>query len=108
MGAAMPVNRIVPTARGKAALVGAVIALRVAHASDPLLPLHEEVRAALAAPRLFAQTGFTWPARKIRIGIVGGTCFDVPRGHAYYDRIAEATTRNEVEGYHDELTGAFA
>jgi len=44
----------------------------------------------------------------VRVGIVGGTCFDVPRGHAYYDRIVESTTRVEVEGYHDELTGAFA
>lgn len=44
----------------------------------------------------------------VRVGIVGGTCFDVPRGHAFYDRIVEADTRAAVEGYHDELTEAFA
>ena len=44
----------------------------------------------------------------VRVGIVGGTCFDVPAGHAYFDRICEASTRSVVEGYHDELTEAFA
>lgn len=43
----------------------------------------------------------------VRVGIVGGTCFDVPRGHAYYDRICEAAIRADVEDYHDELTDAF-
>lgn len=42
------------------------------------------------------------------VGMSWGTRFDVPRGHAYYDRIAEATTRQEVEGYFDELMDAFA
>lgn len=46
--------------------------------------------------------------RGVRIGIVGGTCYDVPAGHAYYDRIREASSRAEVEGYHDELFAAFA
>lgn len=44
----------------------------------------------------------------VRIGIVGGTCYDVPNGHAYYDRIAESTSRVEVEDLHDELTSAYA
>ena len=44
----------------------------------------------------------------VRIGMVGGTCYDVPRGHAYYDRICEADTRRAVEDYHDELTSAYA
>lgn len=44
----------------------------------------------------------------VRIGIVGGACYDVPNGHAYYDRIAESTSRVEVEGLHDELFAALA
>lgn len=44
----------------------------------------------------------------VRIGMVGGTCYDVPRGHAYYDRICEADTRAAVEDYHDELTWVYA
>lgn len=43
----------------------------------------------------------------VRIGIINGTCFDVPRGHAYYDRIHDADTRSLVEAYHDELTSAY-
>ncbi len=44
----------------------------------------------------------------VRIGLVGATCFDIPAGHAYYDRIAESTSRVEVEDLHDELAGALA
>lgn len=45
----------------------------------------------------------------VRIGMVGvGTLFDIPRGHAYYDRIVEASSRVEVEDLHDELIGACA
>lgn len=44
----------------------------------------------------------------VRVGIVGGTCFDIPMGHAYFERIAEAKTRVEVEALHDELAGAMA
>lgn len=48
-------------------------------------------------------------AKTVRIGMVGGpACFDVPAGHAWYDRIVEATSRNEVESYFDELVEAFA
>jgi hypothetical protein len=43
----------------------------------------------------------------VRIGMVGGTCFDIPSGHAWYDRVHEASTRVEVEDLHDELTGAM-
>jgi hypothetical protein len=43
----------------------------------------------------------------VRIGFVGGTCFDVPAGHAYYDRIVESTG-SMVEEYHDELMSSFA
>lgn len=42
----------------------------------------------------------------VRVGIIGDTCFDVPLGHAYYDRIREASTRAEVEGYYDEMVAA--
>lgn len=45
----------------------------------------------------------------VRIGLVGGpTMFDIPAGHAYYDRIVEASSRVEVEDLHDELTSAHA
>ncbi len=43
----------------------------------------------------------------VRIGLVGSACFDVPRGHAYYDRIVEANTSKDVEDYFDELHAAF-
>jgi len=38
----------------------------------------------------------------VRIGFVGMQCFDVPAGHAWYDRIAEASPE-ELESLHDEL-----
>lgn len=44
----------------------------------------------------------------VRVGMVGGTCFDVPMGHAYFERIAEAKTRAAVEALFDELAGAYA
>ena len=47
-------------------------------------------------------------ANGVRIGMVGGTCYDIPTGHAWFDRVHEATTRAEVEDLHDELTTAYA
>lgn len=44
----------------------------------------------------------------VRVGFVGGTCFDVPNGHAYFDRLAAVSTRREAEDYHDELMSAYA
>ena len=44
----------------------------------------------------------------VRVGMVGGTCFDVPRGHAWFDRVREATTRAEVEDHFDDLYAAVA
>lgn len=44
----------------------------------------------------------------VRVGRVGGTCFDIPMGHAYFERIAEAASPIEVEALHDELMGAYA
>jgi hypothetical protein len=44
----------------------------------------------------------------VRVGMVGGTCFDIPMGHAYFERAAEAKTRVEVEALHNELSGAYA
>jgi cell division FtsZ-interacting protein ZapD len=44
----------------------------------------------------------------VRIGIVGGTCFDIPAGHAWFDRVRDASIRAEVEALHDELTAAMA
>jgi hypothetical protein len=39
---------------------------------------------------------------------VGGTCFDVPVGHAYHDRIAESHNEATAEEYFDELMDALA
>lgn len=44
----------------------------------------------------------------VRIGLVGCNCHDIPAGHAWFARVAEATTRREVEDLHDELTSAYA
>lgn len=41
----------------------------------------------------------------VRIGMVGGTCFDIPAGHAYHDRLMECTNENDAEEYFDELYG---
>ena len=38
----------------------------------------------------------------VRIGFIGGTCFDIPPGNAYHQRISEATSEM-IEQYHDEL-----
>ena len=43
----------------------------------------------------------------VRIGFIGGTCFDIPTGHTYYQRITEATSEM-IEEYHDELMGVYA
>lgn len=42
----------------------------------------------------------------VRVGMIGGTCFDVPLGHAYHDRIAECVTEQHAEDYFDELMRA--
>jgi hypothetical protein len=44
----------------------------------------------------------------VRVGMVGGTCFDVPVGHAYHDRIAESHNEATAEEYFDELMDALA
>lgn len=43
----------------------------------------------------------------VRIGLVNSTCYDIPNGHAWYDRVVEAGTRAAVEDLHDELFDAF-
>jgi len=53
--------------------------------------------AALAAPRLFGQTGFTWPARKIRIGIVGGRFGLGFQFHEHPDCVVEAVAELRPE-----------
>ena len=42
----------------------------------------------------------------VRVGMVGGTCFDIPAGHAYHDRIVECVTESDAEDYFDELMNA--
>lgn len=44
----------------------------------------------------------------VRVGMVGGTCFDIPRGHAYHDRICECGNEQHAEAYFDELMDATA
>lgn len=41
----------------------------------------------------------------VRIGMVGGQCFTIPQGHAWYDRVVEADTRVAAEDLFDELFG---
>ena len=41
----------------------------------------------------------------VRVGMVGGTCFDIPQGHAYYDRLTECADEQQAEEYFDELYG---
>ena len=42
----------------------------------------------------------------VRIGLKYVRFFDIPLGHAFYDRVVESTTLAEVEGHFDELMGA--
>ena len=44
----------------------------------------------------------------VRIGLVGSASFDIPAGHAWFDRIAESANEAEAEYYFDELMGAYA
>jgi hypothetical protein len=39
--------------------------------------------------------------------MVGGDCFDVPTGHAYYDRITEIENEHDAEEMFDELFAAL-
>lgn len=41
------------------------------------------------------------------IGKAAGNVFHVPKGHAWFDRVAEASSLVEVKGYHDELEEAL-
>jgi hypothetical protein len=43
----------------------------------------------------------------VRVGMVGGECIDVPKGHAYYDRLTECGNEHDAEDYFDELYGAL-
>lgn len=45
----------------------------------------------------------------VRIGLKNVNSFDIPRGHAYYDRIVDAAACPAwVEELHDELVGHYA
>jgi len=37
----------------------------------------------------------------VRIGMVGGVCFDIPKGHAYYERCVECSCEVEIESHFD-------
>lgn len=43
----------------------------------------------------------------VRIGLAGCTCYDIPPGHAWFDRVREADTRATIEDLHDELISAY-
>lgn len=43
----------------------------------------------------------------VAISKLDGPTFNVPNGHAWYDRVAEASTRAEVEDLHTELVAAL-
>ena len=44
----------------------------------------------------------------VRIGFIGGTMFDIPKWHAYFDRVSEADCAKTVEDLHDELMSVNA
>jgi hypothetical protein len=41
----------------------------------------------------------------VRIGLIGSTCYNIPKGHAYYDRVCECASEQDAEEYFDELFG---
>ena len=43
----------------------------------------------------------------VRIGFAGMECFDIPKGHAWFDRVLEANSRPVVEDLHDQLMSAY-
>ncbi|WP_027813354.1 hypothetical protein [Burkholderia cenocepacia] len=43
----------------------------------------------------------------VRIGMVGGTCFELPAGHAYYNRVCEIANAVDAEEMFDELYAAL-
>lgn len=44
----------------------------------------------------------------VRIGLKGqGPFYDIPKGHAYYERVCDATNRRDAEDLHDELSGHY-
>ena len=47
-------------------------------------------------------------AHYVAIGKFGGPVFNVPNGHAWYDRVAEVETCAEAVSYFDELAAALA
>jgi len=47
---------------------------------------------------------YVWAGKaSATIGKVGGRSHAIPKGYAWYDRVAEASSLAEVKGYHDEL-----
>ena len=47
----------------------------------------------------------------VRLGMIGNIAYDIPRGHAWFDRIAEIQNEQEAEDYFDDLfplIGCFA
>ena len=46
----------------------------------------------------------------VQIGLVGGepaTHFNIPAGHAWYDRVRETSTAAEAAGYYAEMCEAY-
>ena len=66
---------------------------------------------AVVTKSLFASGGYSIDLTDkggVRIGQVGGAFFDIPRGHAWYDRVHESGSLFEVQSHYDELLSAFA
>ena len=47
-------------------------------------------------------------AHSVAIGKFGGPVFNVPNGHAWYDRVAEVESCTEAASYFEELVAALA
>lgn len=44
----------------------------------------------------------------VRVGTVGGVCYDIPAGHTLYQRICESASERDAEDRFDELFVACA
>lgn len=52
--------------------------------------------------------GVTIGVHTVLIAKQDGAAIHIPRGHAFFDRVCEATDRRTVEDLHNELVAAIA
>jgi hypothetical protein len=78
--------------------------------NEPHIPCEVEERQMAHTTKVLFDDGDYFVAltdrNGVRIGLKNVRSFDVPYGHAYYDRIAETTSTDEAEGYFDEMVAA--